>query len=145
MTARARRSMTFSQRTRENWRDFKEATPGRRFQDRYRRRRNQGHSLISKVLSLVAGVVLFVIGFILLPAPGPGFLVIFLGAGMIGEESKLAARALDRAELRLYSVGRRGLRFWRSASLAVKALLVVFAAGAAASIAFVGWSVLFDR
>ena len=47
-----------------------------------------------------------------MPAPGPGLLIVFIGACMLADESLTVARALDRAELalrRLYA-GLRGRR-----------------------------------
>ena len=144
MTAHVRRSTSFMQRIREHWKEFKASKPGHRFQDRYRRRRSEGHSLLVKALSLTIGLFLFLIGLVLMPAPGPGILVVVIGAGMIAEESKLAARALDALELRLRRLTERALRFWRGASLAQKALVIVLALIAAGLFALAALSLFFD-
>ena len=52
-----------------------------------------------KLLTLVAAPALIVAGIVLLVLPGPGLLLILLGAGLIAEESLLAARLLDRIDL----------------------------------------------
>ena len=141
MVAHVRDAHTLSQRIKYGWREFKTARAGHRFQDRYRRRRKYGHSLLSKALSLTAGLILFVLGLILLPAPGPGFLVVFIGAGMIAEESYVSARALDWIEVRLRRVFGRGLRAWTHASTPAKALAVLVAFAALAVLAIIAWNV----
>lgn len=52
-----------------------------------------------KLLPIVAALALIVAGIVLLVLPGPGLLLILLGAGLIAEESLLAARMLDRTDL----------------------------------------------
>ena len=141
MVTHARAAPTLSQRIKDGWRDFKTSRSGHRFQDCYRRRRKYGHSLLSKALSLTAGLILFVLGLILLPAPGPGFLVVFIGAGMIAEESYASACALDWIEVRLRRIGARVLRAWTHASTPAKALVVLVAFVALAVFAIIAWVV----
>lgn len=44
----------------------------------------------------VAGVVVIAIGVVLLPLPGPGWLIIFAGLGLLGTEYAWARRLLTR-------------------------------------------------
>ena len=48
---------------------------------------------------LTLGVVAMLVGTAMLVLPGPGLLVILLGAFLIGEESLVASRQLDRIDL----------------------------------------------
>jgi hypothetical protein len=47
----------------------------------------------------VGGLALMAVGIVLLPMPGPGMLVIAVGAALVAEESKWAAELLDGLEL----------------------------------------------
>jgi uncharacterized protein (TIGR02611 family) len=86
---------------RKQWRDLTKIEPGTRFQNRYWRREGRRCSALVKPFYLTLGGALFITGIVLMPAPGPGFLVAFIGAGMLAEESLLAARAFDWMELKL--------------------------------------------
>ena len=86
---------------RQQWRDLTKIEPGKRFQNRYKGRRERRRKPLLKAVYLVLGTLLLIAGIILMPAPGPGFLIAFVGAGMIAEESLLAARAFDWLELKL--------------------------------------------
>src|SRR5687767_9942207 len=88
-------------RLKRQWQFMKRARPGRRFQARYEHRRRQRASPLWKPLYLMAGTVLFLAGLVLLVAPGPGFLVVFVGGAMIAEESLWFARAFDALEVKL--------------------------------------------
>jgi hypothetical protein len=88
---------------------------------------------------MTAGLFIFVVGLVMLPAPGPGCVVVFVGAATMAEESFWVASLLDRIEVR----GRRALiaahRSWEQASVSLKAAGLVLATGAAA---LVGWATL---
>jgi len=88
-------------RLRKQWQHMKRARPGRRFQARYEHRRRLRANPFWKPLYLIVGTLLFLTGVVLLVAPGPGFLLIFVGAAMIAEESLWFARAFDAFELKL--------------------------------------------
>jgi hypothetical protein len=75
-------------------------TPGRRFQERYLRARRAAHSAAKRVAKVAAGALLIAVGIVLLPAPGPGILVVLLGLALVAESSLTVAKALDRLELR---------------------------------------------
>lgn len=98
----------------EQWRRFTARPAGRRFQMRYRARREKPAGRVRKIVVIGLGVVLMVIGAIMLVLPGPGALVLIAGAALIGEESLVAARILDRCDL---WIARRIHRFkaWRAA------------------------------
>ena len=140
--ARAHRGGTV-ERVKEHWWDFRTGQPGRRFQDRYRRRRRQGHSLVAKFVSLGLGLVLLAIGLVMLPAPGPGFLIVFPGAALLAEESLWAAKAFDWMEVKLRALAVWSTRAWKRASLALKATAVVCALVLVAGAGLVAYAVLF--
>jgi uncharacterized protein (TIGR02611 family) len=54
-----------------------------------------------RMVRVVAGVVVLVIGVVLLAAPGPGLLVIALGLGLLAQDVPFAARLLERVRARL--------------------------------------------
>jgi hypothetical protein len=82
-----------------NLRKLARGTPGRRFTDRYSTRR--GHGAVAKALAIAVGSGLVVLGAIMLVTPGPGALVLLLGAALVAGESQRCARGLDRLELAL--------------------------------------------
>jgi uncharacterized protein (TIGR02611 family) len=105
---------------RDDWRCLRRGTPGRRFQDAYRRRRQGGgRSKAYRVLTLVAGVVLTIAGPIAGLVPGPGGIVLFLlGVALLASEVRPAARLLDWCEPRVRAGARRVKRAWtRSAAV----------------------------
>ncbi|HMM68350.1 MAG TPA: PGPGW domain-containing protein [Dokdonella sp.] len=85
--------------TRSTWKTFASRTPGTRFRARYRRRSERPSGTVRKYAIIGIGLVLMLIGVALLVLPGPGILMLLLGAGLIAEESLIAARGLDRIEL----------------------------------------------
>jgi uncharacterized protein (TIGR02611 family) len=111
------------------------ARPGMRFQERFRRRQRQGHKPVTKFFSIVVGSVLVMTGVVLIPMPGPGFLVVLPGAALIAEESYFAARLFDGIELKGRHAGGAATRSWKHAppllKAAVAALVLVLAVAAA--------------
>jgi uncharacterized protein (TIGR02611 family) len=97
------------------WRDLASGRPGTRFKQRWRAREQRRRSLFAKPLYMTAGVFVLLIGVVLLPAPGPGALVLLIGAAMIAEESFWAASLLDRLELKGRRALRGAARRWRRA------------------------------
>jgi uncharacterized protein (TIGR02611 family) len=128
----------------QEWAILARSAPGKRFQNRYHRRKNRRGSAIVRVLYLAVGITLFAFGLVLLLAPGPGFLVIFLGGAMIAEESLLVARALDWAELRLRALLAWMQRAWKKASGILKTLVVTAATVGAAAIGWLAYAIVFN-
>lgn len=62
---------------------------------------------------LSGGLALMLAGLVMLVVPGPGWLTLFLGLGLVAGESLPTARLMDRAEVRGRKVLRRATRFWR--------------------------------
>ena len=86
------------------------AEPGKRFQQYFSRRHQAGSSNLRRVLTLGLGGLVVAVGLVLMPAPGPGILVVAAGAALMAGESLWMARGLDRAEI----LARKLWRRWRS-------------------------------
>lgn len=124
------------------WKAMVDARPGKRFRARYEQRRRMRASALWTPLYLIVGSALFVLGLTMLVAPGPGLLVLFIGAALIGQESLVVARALDRTEVGLRCAAKAVLRLWKRAPLVAKAGMIVFAAFALAGAGWGAYAVL---
>ncbi len=115
---------------RKHWEQFKEDEPGRRFQDSYRRNRQNSSSRFNagRILNIVAGLLLVIVSLFFGWAPGPGLLTFFIGLGMIAGEFRPAAVFLDWAEVRLRKLWRIARAIWASAPPGERALIVLAAA-----------------
>jgi hypothetical protein len=87
---------------------FVHSPPGRRFQERYQRKRLEKGGMWKRCAFVCAGVVLTLVGIFFLAVPGPGIPILVIGLGLIAQESALMARFLDRAEVGI----RRRLKRW---------------------------------
>lgn len=83
-----------------NWSELSRDPPGRRFQNRHKRQDKRGSGM-SRTLKLTAAIVLIAAGIVLLVIPGPGSVLILVGAALLAEESKIVARFMDRVEVRV--------------------------------------------
>jgi hypothetical protein len=83
---------------REQWKQFSDLPSGERFISRYRARRGQPGGLLRKGLIISAGLLLMLVGLAMVVLPGPGLLTMIIGAAFVAEESRLAARGLDRID-----------------------------------------------
>ncbi|MGH7825388.1 MAG: PGPGW domain-containing protein [Candidatus Binatia bacterium] len=115
------------EKLKRNWRRFKSGSPGHRFQQQFSRRRQSSRSPVQKALFIGGGTLLMTAGLFFLFVPGPGLLILLLGAVLIAQQSLVAARALDWTEIRLRKLIIWSLRAWRSSSPALKIMLVVLA------------------
>ncbi|MGH7765892.1 MAG: PGPGW domain-containing protein [Candidatus Binatia bacterium] len=130
------------ERLKRRWRHFKAGTPGRRFQQQYDRRRESGRSPVKKVLFIGLGTLLMVAGVFFLFVPGPGLLVLVLGAALIAQQSLLAARTLDSIEIRVRKLLNWILGAWRSFSPALKILVAVLALVVVGAVGFGAFKLL---
>jgi hypothetical protein len=111
-------------RLKESWADLKRGTPGSRFEDQYdEQRKDKKKGAIGRVLRIIGGLVLIPVGVFFLAVPGPGLLVIAVGAVLIAREFKFAARFLDTVEVQT----RRALKWvqgrWRRLVKARRAVI----------------------
>ena len=103
-----------SESLREQWRHFIARPSGRRFQMRYRQRREKPSGTWRKIVLMSLGTGLVLLGIVMIVLPGPGLLAILVGAALIAQESLVASRVLDRIDLWLARVQQRW-RAWRVA------------------------------
>ena len=140
MTAHAyARSGAFG-RLKRQWRVLAASRPGNRFQQRYARRQQTRRSRYSGPLTIAAGVLIALFGLVMLPAPGPGMIVVLIGASLIAGESRIAARALDWIEVHGRRAIRSASRIWEKASITVKALILLAAGISAGIFAWVAYA-----
>lgn len=91
------------------WRELMDGKPGTRFRARYERKRKARKGMVGRVAWIAVAVVLVMGGIVLLPAPGPGVLVIAAGGALLAQESAVVAGLMDRVELS----ARRLVERWR--------------------------------
>lgn len=138
-------SSSMLEKLKQNWHKFEEGTPGERFQQRFKRRHRSGQGVWRKALFIGGGLLIMTAGVFMLVAPGPGLLAIFIGAGVIAQESLFAARVLDWTELRLRKLLAWSLGLWRRAPRAAKILLVLCAVAIAVAFAYAAYMLLFAK
>ncbi len=133
------------ERTKQTWHEFKESDPGHRFQDRYTRRQQAAHGQWDKrtIINVALGIIIALAGLFLIPAPGPGWIVTFLGLGLLGGEFAPMARALDRIEVKARTVASWAKGVWDRSSLIVKALLVLVGLICGAALGYAAYRLLF--
>lgn len=116
-------------RMRHSWQLFESSEPGQRFRNRYSRRHQQTRSRLSpsRILYVVGGLLILVASLFLGPAPGFGFGTAFIGLALLASEFLFIARFLDRAEVRLRSLGRELRDIWRTLPVVFRAAIVLVA------------------
>jgi hypothetical protein len=87
-------------RFRKYWAGLGRGRPGSRFQDQFDAERKKQKSPAGRIVRTVGGLLLIPVGVLFLAIPGPGLVVIALGAVLIAREFGFAARLLDATELR---------------------------------------------
>jgi hypothetical protein len=110
-------------RLKEYWTDLKRGRPGSRFEEQYNGQRKAQNRPVGRVLRIIGGLILIPVGVFFLAVPGPGLLVIGIGAVLIAREFKFAARFLDTLEVQ----ARRALKWtqkgWRRLVKARRAVI----------------------
>lgn len=108
---------------RQHWQHFKSLPPGKRFVETHRESRRGQRSVAGRVLRIVAGLVVTIVGLVMLPAPGPGMLVVLLGLVLLAHESLIVARGLDAAERVLRPILASLHAWWQRRSAGQRVLL----------------------
>jgi uncharacterized protein (TIGR02611 family) len=134
---------SFKERFRKQWEQFRDDTPGERFEKFHQRRREERGGAFGwgRAFLILAGIVLFFGGLFMLPAPGPGMVVVVAGLAILAGEFRFMARFLDWAELRIRPAAEWAVARWKSLTLLPKGLLVLAAVlgGAALAYGFYLW------
>ena len=87
-------------RLKKYWQSVENGRPGSRFQEQYEKERKKHKSPAGRVLRIAAGALLIPVGLFFLAVPGPGLVIIALGAVLIAREFRFAAIILDWIEVR---------------------------------------------
>jgi hypothetical protein len=95
------------EQVKESWKLLRESKAGERFRRYNERQHAAPRGGLQRGLRIGAGIATVAVGVVLLPAPGPGALVVAAGAAILSRESKAVARSLDWSELRMRSIVRR--------------------------------------
>jgi hypothetical protein len=129
---------------RQHWRRFSRGRPGKRFQERYRRRQEQGHGRwgVRRVLNLSLGVLIVAVSAVGGLLPGPGWGTAIIGFVLIAGEVLPAARLLDRAELALRGFFQLVRDIWGH-SWAGKVLVITVAVFVVAVLGYAVYALLF--
>jgi hypothetical protein len=92
---------------RQQWQALSQGQPGKRFQERYRRRQESGHGQfgLRRIFNLTLGILIVAVSAVGGLLPGPGWGTAIIGFALISGEFLPAARLLDWAEVKLR-------RFW---------------------------------
>lgn len=86
------------------WKKFRADKPGERFQKLHERRnKNASRFSAQRIFNAAAGIAVILVGLILVPAPGPGWLIAVAGFALIATEFLTVARWLDAAEVKVRS------------------------------------------
>ncbi len=109
----------------DRWQRFRARKPGHRFVETYNEGRRGKRSTAGHIGRLIAGVLLSVVGVVLMPAPGPGMLVVVLGLALLAHESLTVARILDAAELRVRPPVLALLAWWKRRSRGTHIVLIL--------------------
>ncbi len=100
-------------------------------------RRNRTTRLVWRVLVGVVGTTIVVVGVILLPLPGPGWLIIFIGLRVLASEFRWARRLFDFAFARVSAWTHWVTRQSLLVRMAIGAATLALAAGAVAG--YIAW------
>ena len=114
-----------SKKSTHTWQVLKGFPPGKRFELFFNHRQTL-HSSFLRRLSIIGGGIFFVIaGFIFLPTPVPGILLLFFGGSLLAQESLIAARILDWSEMRMRHFIMTSSRFWTKTHISLKVLIIM--------------------
>ena len=91
----------------------------------------------------VVGVFLVAAGVVLCFIPGPGIPLIIAGAALLAERWMTLARALDWVEVKIRNGLKRGMAWWKQATLTAKTPLMLLAAFTLASAGYGGYRMFF--
>ncbi len=83
------------------WETIRNSPPGQRFQERYRQQQSKRVTGKNRHLAMFSGCVVILLGMLLWFLPGPGWITIIVGAGIIAGESIAIARILDWLDFKI--------------------------------------------
>jgi uncharacterized protein (TIGR02611 family) len=104
--------MAMDESWREEWQVFRRTAPGERFRRRYERMKAMPRPTHERVARCICGVLVILVGIVLIPLPGPGWLIVGFGMTLLAQESRPLADFCDRVEMRARAIMARWRR-WR--------------------------------
>ena len=121
--------------------------PGRRFHDFYEYRQNQrSHRwTFASAATIIGGLLIAGLGIVLIPAPGPGAMIVLLGLALLGSEFEFIARFLDWAERTLRPSYEWAKKFWLNASFGVRIAVGITGLILGAIALYVGYQLFFAK
>ena len=128
----------------QHWRSFSRGRPGKRFQERYRRRQELGRGQwgVRRISYLSLGVLIVAVSAVGGLLPGPGWGTAIIGFALIAGEFLPAARLLDRIELALRAFWQFVRDIWGH-SWAGKVLVTTVTVFVVAAVAYTVYALLF--
>jgi len=115
------------ERIRRDWKEFKNDTPGKRFLNRFEKTERTPGLRGWRIAIMVVGLLVAAAGIVLMPLPGPGILIVALGAAMLSQGSKGMARVLDWLEVRARKLAEKAKRAWTAAPMPIKGAVALLA------------------
>ena len=98
---------------REEWEAFRRSPPGQRFRMRFERMKAVPRPTHERIARCLCGVIVTLVGIVLIPLPGPGWLIGGFGVTLLAQESRRIANFCDRTEMRFRGWTARW-RQWRA-------------------------------
>jgi hypothetical protein len=127
----------------EHWDDFRDYPPGERFERYYRSRHHTKRGMGKKALFICTGILIMAAGVVFLAIPGPGLLVMLVGAALIARESLFVSRLFDRLEPRLWRLAKWCEAKWLNLSPGGKTLLIFTVVGLGLIVLYIACKIYF--
>lgn len=116
--------MTMFESFKDAWEKIQHDPPGERFCRQYHRRQKARQHILNRILFIGVGLVCMVFGILMLFTPGPGIFLLFLGWGLIAQESLWLAKQLDKLELILRRWADWGEKQWKKSPTLLKIVII---------------------
>jgi uncharacterized protein (TIGR02611 family) len=117
----------FRIRIRENTERLRRGKSGSGFLDcfHYKQELNRKHGALFRKIDILLGSSLVLVGLIMIPRPGPGWVVVFVGMALLAGESEKVAKFMDQAEVFARKVKTKIKRDWRKCSATVRMSIIM--------------------
>ena len=129
---------SFWKRLKENVRQIKHGKPGSRFLGCYRYKQELRHKYgsIYRRIDITLGCIVIFVGLVMVPLPGPGWIIVAAGLAMIAGESETVARSMDRIEVIARRFAGRVRRAWHNKSTAAKTAIALSCSAVASGLCY---------
>jgi hypothetical protein len=125
---------------RDQWRELRRSRPGHRFQDRYARARQEDMECGpgQRIALIAIAFVALLVGAFFAVFPGPAIPFFFIGGGLLASESRVIARFMDWAEVKVRDIIAWARRKWRRLPTVGRVLVLLLGAGGSAMATYWG-------